>query len=142
MSIASTARPGLRVTELARAVGVSADSVRYYERVGLLPAPPRTGAGYRSYDVTAIDRMKFIQGAQRLGLRLREIRDLLTVRDAGTCPCDSAQAVLQQHLSDIDAEITRLDSLRHEVAAMSERLHSPACPPPVPGIWCEPSTGR
>lgn len=74
----------LRTRPLSHAVGVSADSVCYDERVGLIPAPPRTRAGYRSYDVTPIDRMKFIQGAQRLGLRLREIRDLLTVRDAGT----------------------------------------------------------
>ncbi|MFD4759791.1 MerR family transcriptional regulator [Streptomyces sp. NPDC058439] len=79
---------GLRVAEPAAAAGVSADTVRYYERAGLISAPHRTAAGYRTYDDTAIDRLKFIQGGQRLGLRLREIRDLLAIRDTGTCPCE------------------------------------------------------
>ena len=56
----------LRVGELAAAVGVTADTVRYYERVGLLPSPARTSAGYRAYGDGAVDRMRFIQGAQRL----------------------------------------------------------------------------
>ena len=70
---------GLRVGELAEAVGVKADTVRYYERAGLLPAPARTSSGYRTYDASAVDRMKFIQGAQRLGRRLADIQQLLTI---------------------------------------------------------------
>ena len=67
----TTAPAGLRVAELAELVGVSPDTIRYYERAGLLPRPPRTRSGYRSYDTQAIDRLRFIQGAQRLGLRLK-----------------------------------------------------------------------
>lgn len=69
-------------------MGVRPDTIRYYERAGLLPAPERTAAGHRSYDAGALDRLRFIQGAQRLGLRLADIRTLLTVRDTGTCPCE------------------------------------------------------
>jgi DNA-binding transcriptional MerR regulator len=83
----------LTVRGLATAVGITPDAVRFYERSGLLLAPERTPAGYRSYTSNAIDRLRFIQGAQRLGLRLREIRDLLAVRDTGTCPCEPAEVL-------------------------------------------------
>ncbi|HEV8173626.1 MAG TPA: MerR family transcriptional regulator, partial [Actinoplanes sp.] len=90
---ATITRParGMRVSELAAAAGVAADTIRYYERAGLLPAPPRTASGYRAYDEDAVDRLRFIQGAQRLGLRLRDIADLLAVRDTGVCPCEPAE---------------------------------------------------
>jgi DNA-binding transcriptional MerR regulator len=65
---ATATERGLRVAELAASVSVGADTIRYYEKVGLLPGPARTPAGYRVYDATAVDRLRFIQGAQRLGL--------------------------------------------------------------------------
>ncbi len=89
---------GMSVSALAARVGVRPDTVRYYERAGLLPASARTSAEHRRYDEGAVDRLQFIQGAQRLGLRLREIRDLLAVRDTGAAPasrrriCSSAGA--------------------------------------------------
>src|SRR4051795_1243160 len=86
----ATAVPGRTVAELAAAVGVPPDTVRYYERTGLLKPPRRTSAGYRSYDDGALDRMRFIQGAQRLGLKLADIRTLLDIRDTGSCPCEPA----------------------------------------------------
>jgi DNA-binding transcriptional MerR regulator len=64
----------LTVSQLARRVGLSPDAVRYYERVGLLPPPARTAAGYRAYQEAAVDRLRLVTGARRLGLRLREIR--------------------------------------------------------------------
>lgn len=128
---------GLRVAELARLVGVAADTVRYYERAGLLPPPARTPAGYRAYDDGAIDRLRFIQGAQRLGLRLREIAELLAVRDTGVCPCEPAEQLLRRRLAEIDAEMARLSELRAQIVAMTEAL--PECAPPTPGSWCPPS---
>src|SRR5690349_24171477 len=91
MSATTAAPRGLRVAELADAVGLSPDTIRYYERAGLLPPPARTRAGYRAYDASAVERLRFIQGAQRLGLKLGDIRDLLAVRDTGTCPCGPAE---------------------------------------------------
>jgi DNA-binding transcriptional MerR regulator len=141
MSVTAVPASGMRVAELASAVGVAADTVRYYERVGLLPPPARTPAGYRAYDWGAVDRLRFIQGAQRLGLKLRDIRDLLTVRDTGTCPCEPAEQLIRRRLADLDAELSRLASLRDDMAAMLESLPAADCPPLTPGTWCPPEKG-
>jgi len=130
---------GLRVAELGEATGVSGDTVRYYERAGLLPPPARTRAGYRVFGPEAVDRVRFIQGCQRLGLRLREIGDLLAVRDSGTCPCEPAEQLLRRRMAEVAAEIERLVTLRSQMAAMADTLPSPACPPPALGArWCPP----
>jgi DNA-binding transcriptional MerR regulator len=119
---------------------VAPDTIRYYERAGLLPAPERTAAGYRSYDAGAVERLRFIRGAQRLGLRLADIRDLLEVRDTGTCPCEPAEGLLRRRMAEIDAEIARLVALRAEMAAIAEALPAADCPPSSPG-WCPPTEG-
>jgi DNA-binding transcriptional MerR regulator len=79
-------RGAIGVSALAERVGVARDTIRYYEKVGLLPAPNRSASDYRQYDETAVDRLRFIQGCQRLGLRLREIKTLLEVRDTRHMP--------------------------------------------------------
>jgi len=132
----------MRVAKLAERAGVTPDTVRYYERIGLLPAPPRTPGGYRVYDESALDRLRFIQGAQRIGLRLSDIAQLLAVRDTGVCPCEPAEQLLRRRLADLDAEMARLAALRREMVAMLEALPSAECPPPVPGTWCPPMEGR
>lgn len=137
-----TARRGLRVAELAAAVGVGADTIRYYEKAGLLPGPARTPAGYRIYEADAVDRLQFIQGAQRLGLKLRDIKDLLAIRDTGVCPCEPAEELLRRRLTDLDAEMARLSALREQMVAMVEALPFQDCPPPLPGSWCPPENQR
>jgi len=137
----TTVARGLRVAELASAVGLSRDTIRYYERAGLLPPPERTAGGYRSYDAGAVDRLRFIQGAQRLGLRLADIRDLLTVRDTGTCPCEPAEELLRRRLAEVDSEISRLMALHVEMVAMADALPAADCPAPSPGTWCPPVEG-
>src|SRR5512143_1489544 len=141
MSVTTASAWGLRVAELAEAVGVSPDTIRYYERAGLLPAPARTPAGYRTYDEAAVDRLKFIQGAQRLGLKLRDIADLLAVRDTGVCPCEPAEQLLRRRLAELDAEMAQLATLREQMVAMLDTIPGTNCPEPVPGTW-RPSTGR
>lgn len=127
----------MRVAELAAAAGVGPDTVRYYERSGLLAPPPRTPGGYRSFPPSAVDRLRFIQGCQRLGLRLREIGELLTVRDTGECPCEPAEALLRRRIAEIDEETARLAALRAELTATVESLPGP-CRDPEPGTWCAP----
>jgi DNA-binding transcriptional MerR regulator len=85
-----------------------------------------------------LDRLRFIQGAQRLGMRLREIRTLLAVRDTGQCPCEPAEQLLRHHIAEIDREMRRLRTLRGELVAMADRLPSPNCPDPAPGTWQPP----
>lgn len=132
---------GLRVGELAEVVGVTTDTIRYYERAGLLPPPARTPAGYRAYDAHALDRLRFIRGAQRLGLRLRDIADLLAIRDTGTSPCGPAEQLLRRRLAELDAEMSRLTTLREQMLAMAESLPAADCPPPAPGTWCPHTRG-
>lgn len=138
MSTTTVAAGGLRVAQLGAAVGISPDAVRFYEREGLLSPPARTSAGYRSYGADAVERLRFIQGCQRLGLRLREIGDLLAIRDTGTCPCTPAEQLLRRRIGEVDAEMARLAALRAEMAAMADALPSATCPPPSPGVWCPP----
>lgn len=137
---AMSAPAGLRVSELAAAVGVRPDTVRYYERSGLLDPPPRTSGGYRRFPPDTVDRLRFIQGCQRLGLRLKDVASLLSIRDTGVCPCEPAEQLLRRRVDEIDAELARLTTLRGDLLHMVDVLPSEPCPQPVPGTWCPPVT--
>ena len=126
----------LTVGQLAARAAVRTDTIRYYEREGLLPAPRRTEGEHRRYGPADVDRLLFIRGAQRLGLRLAEIRELLAVRDTGTCACEPAEALLRRHVAEIGAEIERLTALRTELLVMLAAMSGPDCPDPLPGTWC------
>jgi DNA-binding transcriptional MerR regulator len=126
----------LTVGQLASRVGVRTDTIRFYERESLLPPPQRTGGEHRRYGEADLDRLLFIRGAQRLGLRLTEIRDLLAVRDTGSCPCEPAADLLRRHVTEIEHEIGRLTALRAELLAMLAAMPGPCCPDPLPGTWC------
>ncbi|GDY34000.1 MerR family transcriptional regulator [Gandjariella thermophila] len=130
---------GLTVAQVAARSGLRPDTLRYYERIGLLPAPRRTSGDHRRYDENVVDRLLFIRGAQRLGLRLEEIRDLLAVRDTGVCACEPAETLLRRHLDEIDAEMRRLATLRTQLTTMLASMPGPDCPDPVPGTWCPPT---
>jgi DNA-binding transcriptional MerR regulator len=86
-----------------------------------------------------VDRLLFIRGAQRLGLRLTEIRDLLAARDSGTCPCEPAAGLLRRHVAEIGQELERLMALRAELLGMLSAMPGPGCPDPLPGTWCPPN---
>jgi DNA-binding transcriptional MerR regulator len=125
----------LTVGQLASRAGVRADTIRYYERAGLLPIPQRTSGDHRRYEAADIDRLLFIRGAQRLGLRLAEIRELLEVRDTGVCACEPAEGMLRRHVAEIDTEMSRLAGLRGELQGMLAAMPGPGCPDPLPGTW-------
>jgi DNA-binding transcriptional MerR regulator len=142
---ADQATEPLTVGQLAARAAVRTDTIRYYERMGLLPAPRRTEGEHRRYGPADVDRLLFIRGAQRLGLRLAEIRELLAFRDTGSCACEPAEALLRRHVAEIGAEIERLAALRAELLVMLAAMSGPDCPDPLPGTWCLPnltSTGR
>jgi DNA-binding transcriptional MerR regulator len=124
------------ISRAAAEAGVSPDTLRYYERVGLLEPPERTGSGYRMYDADTPGRVRLIKSAQRLGLRLASIRDLLTMLDQGACPCGHTQTLATQRVAEIDAELRRLQRLREELAGLVHDLAD--CPePPVETCWCQ-----
>ncbi|MGH2772041.1 MAG: heavy metal-responsive transcriptional regulator [Actinomycetota bacterium] len=110
----------MTISKLAGRLGVRTDTVRYYEKIGLLPRPERTPSGYRVYDDESVDRLRFIKGSQRLGLTLEEIKDLLSVRDTGLCPCGHTATLLRKRIDSVDEELIRLTALRSELARMVE----------------------
>ena len=122
----------LRVSEVAHRVGLTPATIRYYERLGLLPTPERTPSGYRQYDEDVGDRLRFIKGAQRFGLRLDEIRQLLDIQDQGQCPCGHTQELLRTRVSEVDEEMRRLRGLRQDLLQMIARAD---CDAPASMSW-------
>jgi DNA-binding transcriptional MerR regulator len=108
----------LTVSKLARQVGTSPDTLRYYERIGLLPPPERTPSGYRVYGEETAERVRFIKQAQRVGLRLDHIAELLRIREQGLCPCGRTRSLLEARLAELDQEMAELARLRGQIVAM------------------------
>ena len=101
--------------EVARATGVSTDTLRYYERTGLLPAVARTAAGYRRYPPAIVQRVLLIQRALVVGFSLAELKRVLGVRDKGGAPCRSVRGLVGARLDELNRRIEELTALRHEL---------------------------
>src|SRR5437899_1469507 len=84
----------MRISELANRARVTSKTLRYYERIGVLPAPSRSASGYRDYRPDALDRLGFIRASQAVGLSLGEIRQVVALRDRGEAPCDHVYQLL------------------------------------------------
>jgi MerR family mercuric resistance operon transcriptional regulator len=122
---------GLQRTELARRTGSNLETVRYYEKVGLMPEPPRTAAGYRSYDTTHERRLRFVLRARELGFSLDEIRELLRLVDERDRPCAEASTIAATHLDDVRAKIAdlkRMERVLKDVVARCAGGTRPECP--------------
>lgn len=122
-STANAARP-LSIGQVASAAGVNVQTLRYYERVGLLPAPRRSRAGYRQYTDDSVRVLSFVKRAQELGFTLREIKELLTLRRAGSRRRDAVRAVAAAKVADVEQRIQDLVAIR---GALSSLLDSCAC---------------
>jgi DNA-binding transcriptional MerR regulator len=99
---------GLRSGTLAKAAEVSPDTIRHYEKVGVLPQAPRTESGYRVYPASAVERVLVVQRALRIGFTLAELADVLRARDAGGVPCQRVYDLAQGKLRSIEADIEAL----------------------------------
>lgn len=102
----------LSAGQLARLSGVSTDSLRHYERVGVLPKPRRTPAGYRQYPAEAAARVRMIRRALALGFTLRELARVLGVREKGGAPCREVRAMAAAKLAELDRQLAELAALR------------------------------
>jgi MerR family mercuric resistance operon transcriptional regulator len=105
----------MTIGKVAAAAGVSADTIRYYERVGLLPRPARTASGYRQYAPAVVNRLTVIRNAQRFGFSLNAIAGFLRTREAGGTPCHDVRAAAQRILDAVDSEIRDLVATRAEM---------------------------
>ena len=111
----------VRISELADRAGVTSKTLRYYERIGVLPAPSRSASGYRDYRPDALDRLGFIRASQAVGLSLGEIRQVVALRDRGEAPCDHVYQLLQRRTSELDERIDELQALRRDLRALTKR---------------------
>lgn len=121
---------GLRISEVAERAGVAASTVRYYERIGLVPGPARTPAGYRAYDAAAEARLLFISRAKRLGLSLEQIAELLGIWDGSNCAQtqDRVVELLAQQRAEIAQQIHELERFADQLAEVESRLVAAAAP--------------
>lgn len=112
------------IGDLARRANTKVETVRWYEREGLLPAPARTAGGHRAYTRTHLDRLAFVRHARELGFPLESVRALLTVADDPDRPCGEIDAIAREHLTAVRSRIARLQALEAELSRM---IHECGC---------------
>ena len=110
----------LFIGELARQIGINPKTVRYYEDINLLPKSKRGENNYRIYSKDTLNRLIFIKKAQSLGFTLREIKEILSLRERGLKPCSHVRDLSKQRIADIEQKITELTTLRHELKKLED----------------------
>lgn len=106
----------LLIGAFARRAGISAATVRYYERLGLLPTPPRATSGYRRYDEQAVETLRFIRNAQALGFSLAELAGIFELSRAGQPPCSRVLSLARSRLAAVDRQLEDLRAFRRRLA--------------------------
>ena len=115
---------GMTIGQLGKATGTAAETVRYYEKIGLLPKVARTFGNYRSYGSAEADRLGFIRRARDLGFSIEQVRALLSLADERDRECREVDQLAKQHLTEVDRKIAGLRALRHELSAVIEQCQS------------------
>jgi Cu(I)-responsive transcriptional regulator len=108
----------LTIGQLARETGTKVETVRFYEKSGLLPAPARTEGNYRSYDRTHLNRLSFIRRARDLGFSLDQVRALLALSDDREQSCAAVNAIAKEHRAEVERKIADVQSLKKELDRM------------------------
>jgi DNA-binding transcriptional MerR regulator len=111
----------LTIGELAKAANTKVETIRYYERIGLLPAPPRTAGNYRAYGRAETDRLSFIRRARDLGFPLDQVRALLDLSDRRDQSCEAVDALARAHLDVVESKIADLQALGRELSSMIDQ---------------------
>lgn len=109
---------GIKIGELSRATGINVETIRYYERIGLLPKPDRTDANYRDYAPAHVERLSFIRHARGLGFDIADIRSLLGLAEDPGRDCGAADRIASGHLAAVERKIGQLEQLRSELGRM------------------------
>ena len=111
----------MKIGELSRATGTNIETIRYYERIGLLTAPARTEANYRSYGDAHRARLRFVRHSRELGFTIDEIRSLLDLSDHPERDCADADRIASAHLEQVEEKIAQLSALRDELTRIVGR---------------------
>lgn len=109
---------GISIGKLAKQTSTSVQTLRYYETLGLIPAPTRTSGNQRVYEPSHVKRLSFIRHARELGFPLEAIKELLRLSDDPEQSCATADAIAQEQLREVDSRITRLTALKGELERM------------------------
>lgn len=112
----------MRIKELADQAGITPDTIRHYERVGLLGPAPRSANGYRAYGAQALDDLRFIHKAQALGLKLSDIKDVMAIAAGGRAPCEHVRTALDSRLQEVESRLRELRGLRSALRAALARI--------------------
>lgn len=115
-----TTKTQVRIGELAREFGLNPKTLRYYDEIGLLPAPERAENGYRLYDDAGRQRLRFIGQAKAVGLTLEEISDILALQGTGTQPCEHVLGILDHKIQAVDEQLRTLTNFRVELVTLRE----------------------
>lgn len=115
----------MKTGELAASAGVNLQTVRYYERRGLLAEPPRRESGYRDYGQESVQALRFIKRAQELGFTLNEVGQLLHLASGGPQACDAAQALANHRIADLEERIADLEAMRNSLARLAQTCAHP-----------------
>lgn len=114
----------LKIGELAKHTGSQVETIRYYEREGLLPAPARSEGNYRLYGPSHVERLQFIRHCRSLDMTLGEIRELLSFRDAPEESCNAVNDLLDKHIDHVATRIRELQALQKQLKALRSTCHS------------------
>ena len=117
----------MRIGAVAKQAGVSVDTVRFYERVGLLPTPARTESGYRDYEPATIGRIQLTRKLKAIGFTLADAIDALAAHDAGGATCESERWRLQVVLDRVDAQLAELNALRARIVRAQDACTNGHC---------------
>jgi len=117
----------VKIGQIAKQAGVTVDTVRFYERVGVLPEPERRPSGYREYAPATIDRIKLTRELQAIGFSLTEVVDALAAHDAGGATCESERWRLQRALDRVDEKLAELAALRGRIVEAQRACESGRC---------------
>ena len=112
------AADALTIGDLGKATNTKVETVRYYERIGLMPAPKRSASNYRKYGAGHVEHLGFIRRSRALGFNLDQVRDLLSLADDRGRSREAIDEIARAHLAEIDRKLTDLKALRHELDAL------------------------
>jgi Hg(II)-responsive transcriptional regulator len=115
----------VRTSEVAAQARVNAQTLRYYERRGLLPEPERTPSGYRAYGADAVRLVRFVKRAQQLGFTLNDIEELLHLADGGPATCQAAKSMARTRIVDLEQRIDELTGMRDALARLIDTCDQP-----------------
>lgn len=107
------------IGRLSTATGVKIETIRYYERSGLIAPPPRTDGNYRAYGTADLERLRFIRRTRELGFTLEEVRAMLAMTTQIDLSCEAIDSIASKHLAEVDRKIADLKKLRRELSAIT-----------------------